>query len=93
MVTKGQLIDIARQKTITSISLEIGFPIFTITNEQDPQSSTKPSITYLKTIIEKFRESHWLDNLTIFDYLKTKQCVIENYSKEELISIISENED
>lgn len=122
LITKGQLIDIARQETNTSTSLEIefgkvikngsyifkqpswygnilylgehnGFPIFTITNEQDSQSSTKPSIAYLKTIIDGLRESHGLDNLAIFDYLKTKHGIIENYSEEALKSIISENED
>ncbi|WP_293953752.1 MULTISPECIES: hypothetical protein [unclassified Sphingobacterium] len=52
-----------------------GFPIFAITNEQDAQSSTKPSITYLKTIIEGFWESHWLDNLTIFDCFKPNRVL------------------
>ncbi len=40
-----------------------------------------------------FGESHLLDNLTIFDYPKTKHGVMENYSLEALKSIISENED
>ena len=122
LITKGQLIDIARQETNTSASLEIefekaikngsyifkqpswygnllylgehnGFPIFMITNEQDSQSSTKPSNAYLKTIIDGLRESHWLDNLAIFDYLKTKHGIIENYSEEELRSIIGEKQD
>ncbi len=122
LITKGQLIDIARQKTNTSTSLEIdfekaikngsyifkqpswygnllylgehnGFPIFTITNEQDSQSSTKPSNAYLKTIIDGLRKSHWLDNHAIFDYLKTKHGIMENYSEEELRSIIGEKQD
>ncbi|MDR6734860.1 hypothetical protein [Sphingobacterium sp. 2149] len=117
LITKSQLIDIARQETNTSTNLEIdfekaiekgsyifkqpswygnllylgehnGYPIFTITNEQDSQSSTKPSISYLKTIIDGLRESHGLDNLAIFDYLKTKHGIIENYSEEEFRSII-----
>lgn len=122
LITKGQLIDIARQKTNTTTRLEIdfekaiqkgfyifkqpswygnllylgahnGFPIFTITNEQDSQPSNKPSIDYLKTIINGLRDSHWLDNLTIFDYLKTKHGIIENYSEEELRSIIGDKQD
>lgn len=122
LITKGQLIDIARQETNTSTSLEIefgkvikngsyifkqpswygnllylgehnGFPIFTITNEQDSQSSTKHSNAYLKTIIDGLRESHWLDNLSIINYLKTKHGIIENYTEGELWSIISEKQD
>jgi len=119
LITKGQLIDIARQETKTTTELTIDFdsaikdgsyifkrpswygnllylgqqgdyPIFTLTNENDLQTSTKPSKSYLKTICQGIRESHKFDDKTIFEYLRDKRGIKENYKDEELSSIINE---
>jgi len=119
LITKDQLIDIARQETQTTTELLIDFdraikdgsyifkrpswygnllylgkqneyPIFSLTNENDLQPSTKPSKSYLKIICQGIKESHNIDDTTIFDYLKNKQGIKGNYRDEELLSIINE---
>jgi hypothetical protein len=119
LITKGQLIDIARQETKTTTELTIDFdraikdgsyifkrpswygnllylgqqgeyPIFTLTNENDLQTSTKPSKSYLKMICQGIKESHKFDDKTIFEYLRDKRGIKENYKDEELLSIINE---
>lgn len=119
LITKGQLIDIAKQETKTETELTLDFdkavndgsyifkqrswygnllylgqqgdyPIFTLTNENDLQTSTKPSKSYLKTICQGIRESHKFDDKTIFEYLRNKRGIKENYKDEELSSIINE---
>jgi hypothetical protein len=117
LVTKGQLIDIARQETNTKTELTIdfdkaiedgsyilkrpswygnliylgyqkGYPIFTLTNENDLQLLTKPSKNYIKTISEGIKETHNFDNKTIWEYLKSKRGVKGNYNDQELLEII-----
>lgn len=119
LITKGQLIDVARQETKTETELTIDFekavtdgsfifkrpswygnllylghqreyPIFTLTNENDLQPSTRPSKSYLKTICKGIKESHNFDNKTIFEYLRNKQGIKGNYTDDELIDIIND---
>ncbi|AEV98128.1 hypothetical protein A4D02_33605 [Niastella koreensis] len=119
LVTKGQLIDIARQETNTKTELTIDFdkaindssyilkrpswygnllylgrqneyPIFTLTNENDLQPFTKPNKNYIKTISKGIKEAHNFDDKTIFEYLKTKGGIKDNYTDQELIEIINE---
>ena len=119
LVTKGQLIDIARQETNTKNELTLDFdraiengsyifkrpswygnllylgqqneyPIFTLTNENDLQSFTKPNKNYIKTISDGIKEAHNFDDKTIFEYLRTKRGIIGNYNDQELLNIINE---
>lgn len=120
LITKGQLVDIARQETKTKGKLTIDFekaiqdefyifkklpswygnllylghhndyPIFTLTNENNLQTVTRPSKSYLKIIIEGIKEAHNFDNPTIFEYLRTKRGINGNYSDQELFNIINE---
>lgn len=119
LVTKGQLIDIARQETNTKSELTIdfdkavedgsfifkrpswygnliylgqqnGYPIFTLTNENDLLPLTKPSKNYIKTISEGIKESHNFDNQTILEYLRSKGGIKGNYNDQELLNIINE---
>ncbi len=119
LVTKEQLIDIAKQETSTKTELLLDFekaiengsyifkrpswygnlmylgqqneyPIFTLTNENELQTLMKPSRNYIKTICDGIKEAHGVDSKTIFEYLKTKQGINNNYSDEELLDIINE---
>lgn len=119
LITKGQLIDIARQETNTKTELTIDFdraiengsfvfkqpswygnllylghqneyPIFTLTNENDLQPLSKPSKSYIKTISDGIKEAHHFDDLTIFEYLKTKRGINGNFNDQELLDIINE---
>ncbi|WP_289665607.1 hypothetical protein [Flavobacterium panacagri] len=118
LITKGQLIDIARQETNTKNDLLLDFesatshghyifkrpswygnllylgehdnyPVFTLTNENDLEISTKPSESYLNTIINGIKETHSLNHKSIFDYLVTKRGIINNYTNKELADIIN----
>lgn len=117
LVTKGQLIDVARQETGTTTGLTIdfdraindgsfifkrpswygnllylgqknGYPIFTLTNENNLQQFTKPSKNYIKTISEGIKETHNFDDKRIWEYLRTKGGIKDNYSDKELLDII-----
>lgn len=117
LITKGQLVDIARQETKTKAELTIDFdkavaygsyifkrpswygnllylgqqseyPIFTLTNQDDLQPITKPSKSYLRTIWQGIKEAHKFDDKAIFEYLKSKRGIKENYKDEELLRII-----
>ena len=119
LVTKGQLIDIARQETSTKTELTIdfdraiedgfyifkrpswygnllylgqqnGYPIFTLTNENDLQPLTKPSKNYIKTIGRGIKEAHNFDDKTILEYLSSKGGITGNYNDKELLDIINE---
>lgn len=119
LVTKGQLIDIARQETSTKTELTInfdraiedgsyifkrpswygnllylgqqhGYPIFTLTNENDLQPLSKPSKYYIKTISNGIKEAHNFDDKTILEYLRSKGGVKGNYDNQELLDIINE---
>jgi len=63
------------------------YPIFTISSEInfDP---TKPDKNYLKTIIRGLQETYNLNEEEIKDYLITKRGIINNYTSDELLSII-----
>jgi hypothetical protein len=118
LITKGQLIDIAKQETNTKKELFLNFdkaiengnyifkkpswygnlmylgeqnnlPIFTLTNENEVQTEVKPNEKYIKTIIDGLKQTHNLDNKTIFEYLNGKLGISGNYSDEELMDIIS----
>ncbi len=118
LITKGQLVDIARQETKTETELTLDFdkaisggsfifkkrswygnllylgkqnnyPIFTLTNKNDLQAVTKPSHNYLRTIIKGIKEAHDFDDKTIFDYLKIKKGIVDNYTDEELIGLFA----
>ncbi|MES2616685.1 MAG: hypothetical protein V4613_02340 [Bacteroidota bacterium] len=117
LITKGQLIDIARQETNTKTELTIdfdkaisdcsfifkrpswygnilylgeqhGYPVFTLTNENDLQPFTKPSTNYIKTISEGIKEAHNFDDRTILEYLRAKGGIYGNYDDQELENII-----
>lgn len=119
LVTKGQLIDIARQETSTKTELTIdfdraiedgsyifkrpswygnllylgqqnGYPIFTLTNENDLQPLAKPSKNYIKTIIRGIKEAHNFDDKTILEYLRSKGGINGKYDDKELLDIINE---
>lgn len=119
LVTKGQMIDIARQETNTKTELimdfdqaiengsyifkrpswygnllylgqQNGYPIFTLTNENDLQPLTKPSRVYIKTIIEGIKEAHNFYETSILEYLRSKGGVKGNYHDKELLDIITE---
>lgn len=119
LVTKGQLIDIAKQETSTKTELTIdfdraieegsyifkqpswygnilylgqqhGYPIFTLTNENDLQPLVKPSKNYIKTISEGIKEAHNFDDRTILEYLRNKGGVNGNYDDQELLDILNE---
>jgi hypothetical protein len=118
LITKGQLIDIARQETNTKNDLSLDFesainqghyifkhpswygnliylgvqnsyPIFSLTNENDLQITTKPNANYLKTIINGIKETHNLENKSILTYLGNKQGIANNYTTEELLDIFN----
>jgi hypothetical protein len=118
LITKGQLIDIAKQETGTKTELKIdfdktiedgsyifkrpswygnilylgqynGYPIFTLTNENDLQPFTKPSKNYIKTIVEGIKEAHNFDDKTILKYLRTKGGIKMNYDNQELLHIVN----
>jgi len=119
LVTKGQLIDIARQETSTKTKLSIdfdsaiedgsyifkrpswygnllylgqqnGYPIFTLTNENDLQPLTKPSKNYIRTISEGIKEAHNFDDKTIVEYLRSKGGIKGKYDDKELLDIIND---
>ena len=119
LVTKGQLVDIARQETNTTTALKIdfdravkngsyifkrpslygnllylgqqnGYPIFTLTNENDLQPLTKPSKEYIKTISDGIKEAHALDDKTILEYLTSKGGINGYYAHQELLDIIKD---
>lgn len=69
---------------------QTGYPIFTLTNEDDLQPYTKPSENYLRIICRGIREAHSFDNQAIFEYLRTKQGVKEFYKDEEVLNIIND---
>ena len=64
-------------------------PIYTLTNENEVQTEVKPNEKYIKTIIDGLKQTHNLDNKTIFEYLNKKLGISGNYSDEELMDIIS----
>ncbi|REA58163.1 hypothetical protein DSL64_21385 [Dyadobacter luteus] len=66
-----------------------GYPIFTLTNENDLQQLTKPSKNYIETISRGIREAHNLDDKTILEYLRSKGGINGNYDDKELLEIIT----
>jgi hypothetical protein len=64
------------------------YPIFTLTNEHDLQTPTRPSENYVRAISEGIKEAHHFDNVTILQYLRTKKGIDGNYTDEELLRII-----
>jgi hypothetical protein len=75
----GQLIYLGDQE---------GSSIFTFTSDLDITPSNKPSQSYLKTIIEGIKETYNLNTLEIVNYLKSKNGIENNYTIEEIRSII-----
>ena len=67
-------------------------PIFTLTSEVDLQTFTKPGVTYLQTIAQGIHQSHGMSHAEIVSYFISKNGVSENYTTEQLLSLIkSEN--
>lgn len=66
-----------------------GFPIFTLTNENNEQDETKPSVEYLTTIAKGIKETHNSTAMEVVDYFMSKAGVRNNYSKDEIVSKLS----
>ena len=67
------------------------YPIFTFTNEIDIEEKNKPNENYLKIIIEGIKET--FPNFNEFDienYLNSKQGILGNFTKSELLELIRE---
>jgi len=65
------------------------YPIFTLTNQFNLRSTTKPSVNYLKIIIAGLKETHKLSNPQITEYLLHKGGILESYTEVELLQIIN----
>ena len=76
----GQLIYLGHKK---------GFPIFTFTNENDLTSFTRPSPSYLRTIIQGIYETYSLEHKQIMNYLFDKAGITGNYTKQDLANLIN----
>lgn len=118
LITKEQLIDVARQETNTKEILNLDFdeairngyyvfkkkpswygkllyigaqndiPIFTFTSEEELTEYIKPSLNYLKPIINGIIETYGFDENTILEYLTCKNGILNNYNNNELLNII-----
>lgn len=65
-----------------------GSPIFTFTHENDISPPTRPSESYLKTIIKGIRETHYqLRAEDIVNYLSSIQGIENYYSSKELMEL------
>lgn len=75
---------------ILYVGEEEGYPIFTFTAawEIGDQDFTKPSVSYLRTLILGYKEMDEMTKEQIIDYLFTKPGIFENYSYEELSEIV-----
>lgn len=75
---------------IIYLSDQYNYPVFTITNEKNLSTYNAPSVEYLKAIVKGIQETHtYLSVEEIAEYLITKQGIIDNFNKEELLKIIS----
>lgn len=64
-------------------------PIFTFTHEIDIVEKNKPNEDYLKTIIEGIKDTFPnFNEFDIEDYLNSKQGIIGNYTKLQLLELI-----
>ncbi len=64
-----------------------GYPEFTITNEEVPESN-KSGEKYLKVLIEGLREIHDLSSTEIVEYLRARNGIDGNYSRKELKTLL-----
>lgn len=65
-----------------------GYPVFTLTNETNLQESTRPSPSYLRTIIRGINQIYELKPQEIVDYLVSKRGISSNYTREELKGLV-----
>lgn len=79
--------------TIIFLGMKDDFPIFTLTAKDKVQEPNKPSKSYLKTIIMGIKETYQLIDEEIGDYFISKSGIAGNYTKEELIRIITKVND
>ncbi|MGD9992214.1 MAG: hypothetical protein AB7S69_02850 [Salinivirgaceae bacterium] len=75
----GNLIYLGREK---------GYPIFTLTNETNLTTSTKPSREYLQLIIKGLQETHNLTDEEIVRYFIDKNGIHGNYAESEIRELI-----
>lgn len=66
------------------LGYDSGYPIFTLTNKENLQTSTKPSEEYLKTIIKGLHQTYNVTRKEIVDYFIDKRGVDGNYSLSDL---------
>jgi len=65
-------------------------PIFTFTNKENLKDSNKPNENYLKTIIKGLKETYNLNLNELFEYLSAKDGIKDNFTSEELTTIIND---
>jgi len=66
-------------------------PMFTLTNENNDLSFSKPSISYLLTIIEGIKQTFGIKKSEIVNYLSNKNGILGEYTVDDLNAIIDKN--
>lgn len=63
-------------------------PMFTLTNENNDLSFSRPSISYIVTIIEGLRQTFRIKKSEIVNYLSNKNGIVGEYTIDDLNAII-----
>lgn len=93
-ITKDQYREIRNQEGRDTYNFEIylgendGSPIYTITNKNVLTNILPPSEKYLKTIAAGLRETYYITNERIVEYLITKVGIKENFTQYDLLNAI-----
>lgn len=69
---------------------QYGSPIFTFTHETEISKKTKPSESYLATIVRGINEVFNLNAAEVFEYLISKEGIKGYYKENELMKVIEE---